>query len=235
MDESYDDEDEGHGYGMNETVFHVDESMLRKELRRLREAKGKRSKGGGIKDAKPNSFGGGSVEGLPSELNKLGESDKATKKVAEKALKVAQEATKTAQEERKARVEEARNNQALKNKIAESERAIATLREQLEEVNLFNAKLLYVNKLMQNRDLTARQQRAIVESLDSAKSVREAKLLFTSLTESLKSKSGSTVNEGRILGSSSRSTRSGSASASLNESVEADRWAILAGISRKGE
>jgi hypothetical protein len=81
---------------------------------------------------------------------------------------------------------------------------------------------------MQNRDLTTRQQRAIVESLDAAKSVREAKLLFTSLTESLKSKSG-TVNEGRIMGSSSRSTRSGGVS-NLNESVEVDRWGILAGI-----
>lgn len=222
----------------DEAVFHVDESMLRQELRRLREAKGKRSKGkgskGGILNAMPGSFGGGSVAGLPTELNKNSKSESATKKVAEKALKVAQEATKAAQEERKARVEEARNNQALKTRLVESEKAISAMREQLEEVNLFNAKLLYVNKLMQNRDLSARQQRAVVESLDAAKTVREAKLLYTSLTESLKSKSGSTMNEGRVFGSSSRSTKSGSAS-TLNESVEADRWAILAGINKKGE
>ena len=122
----------------------------------------------------------------------------------------------------------------LKTKLVESENSNSALREQLEEVNLFNAKLLYVNKLMQNRDLSARQQRVVVESLDAAKTVREAKLLYTSLTESLKSKSGSTMNENRVFGSSSRSTRSGSAS-TLNESVEADRWAILAGINKKGE
>ena len=233
MDESdYMEEDDiGH---MEEAVFHVDESMLRRELTRLREAKGKRAKGGGIKNAMPGSFGGGSVEGLPSELNQLGENERATKKVAVKALKVAQEATNAAQNERKARIKEARDNQALKTKLVESENSNSALREQLEEVNLFNAKLLYVNKLMQNRDLSARQQRAIVESLDAAKTVREAKLLYTSLTESLKSKSGSTMNENRVFGSSSRSTRSGSAS-TLNESVEADRWAILAGINKKGE
>ena len=226
MDESdYSDEEDD----MEEAVFHVDESMLRRELTRLREAKGKRAKGGGIKNAMPGSFGGGSVEGLPSELNQLGENERATKKVAVKALKVAQEATNAAQNERKARIKEARDNQALKTKLVESENSNSALREQLEEVNLFNAKLLYVNKLMQNRDLSARQQRAIVESLDAAKTVREAKLLYTSLTESLKSKSGSTMNENRVFGSSSRSTRSGSAS-TLNESVEADRWAILAGI-----
>ena len=231
MDESdYMDEEDD----MEEAVFHVDESMLRRELTRLREAKGKRAKGGGIKNAMPGSFGGGSVEGLPSELNQLGENERATKKVAVKALKVAQEATNAAQNERKARIKEARDNQALKTKLVESENSNSALREQLEEVNLFNAKLLYVNKLMQNRDLSARQQRAIVESLDAAKTVREAKLLYTSLTESLKSKSGSTMNENRVFGSSSRSTRSGSAS-TLNESVEADRWAILAGINKKGE
>jgi hypothetical protein len=206
--------------------------MLRAELRRLRESKGH-------PNAKKvaHNFGGGKatkhlvMQSKDSDLN-VNEGDEESEeaeKVAEKALRVAKKATEVAKEERNARVEEARKNQALKTKLAESDRANATLREQLEEVNLFNAKLLYVNKLMQNRDLTPRQQRAIVESLDSAKSVREAKLLFTSLTESLKPKSG-TVNEGRILGSSSRSTRSGSSPANLNESVEVDRWAILAGI-----
>ena len=213
-------------------TFHVDESMLRRELRRLREAKG--GGGKGIANPMASNFGGGKAVKHPVkdkfDLN-VNEGDEPTEadEVAEKALKVAKKATDVAKGEREQRIKEARMNRDLKSKLDESERANAVLREQLEEVNLFNAKLLYVNKLMQNRDLSTRQQRAIVESLDSAKSVREAKLLFTSLTESLKSKSG-TVNEGRILGSSSRSTRSASPAASLNESVEVDRWAILAGI-----
>jgi hypothetical protein len=233
MDDDDDDSDEDDDDDSDEgRSFHVDESMLRAELRRLREAKGH-------PNAKKvaHNFGGGKatkhlvMQSKDSDLN-VNEGDEESdeaEKVAEKALRVAKKATEAAKEERKARVEEARMNQALKTKLAEADHANATLREQLEEVNLFNAKLLYVNKLMQNRDLTPRQQRAIVESLDSAKSVREAKLLFTSLTESLKPKAG-TVNEGRILGSSSRSTRSASPQGNLNESVEVDRWAILAGI-----
>ena len=215
-------------------TFHVDESMLRRELRRLREAKnGKGKSAKGIKDAMAKNFGGGDVEGLPEELNQLSEAGaeelEEAEEVTHKALEVAKKATRAAKGEREARVKEARMNRALKSKLVEAAKEAVALREQLEEVNLFNAKLLYVNKLMQNRDLTPRQQRAIVESLDAAKSVREAKLLYTSLTESLKSKSG-TMTEGRILGSSSRSTRSASPAASLNESVEVDRWAILAGI-----
>ena len=38
------------------------------------------------------------------------------------------------------------------------------LKQQLSEMNLFNAKLLYVNKLMQNRNVSSKQQRAIVEA-----------------------------------------------------------------------
>jgi len=240
LDEVYEEEEEEEeeegDEEEDERTFHVDESMLRRELLRLREAKKGpvKGKGRGIANAMASNFGGGKagkhlvMQSKDTDLN-VNEGDEDandTEAVAKKALEVSKKAVKAAKSEREARVQEARMNRDLKAQLAETERANATLREQLEEVNLFNAKLLYVNKLMQNRDLTPRQQRAVVESLDAAKSVREAKLLYTSLTESLKTKTG-TVNEGRVLGSSSRSTKSGSA---VNESVEVDRWAILAGI-----
>ena len=235
-DEDEEDEDEGEMEDEGEKTFHVDESMLRRELSRLREAKkgAVRSKGRGISNAMAGSFGGGKagkhlvMQSKDTDLNVNEGDDEAdgNEAVAKKALEVSKKAIKAAKSEREARVQEARMNRNLKAQLTETERVNVTLREQLEEVNLFNAKLLYVNKLMQNRDLTPRQQRAVVESLDAAKSVREAKLLYTSLTESLKTKTGN-MNEGRVLGSSSRSTKSGSA---VNESVEVDRWAILAGI-----
>ena len=107
--------------------------------------------------------------------------------------------------------------------------AVSNLKEQLVEMNLFNAKLLYANKLMQNKNLTMKQQKAIVEALDNAKTLREAKLLFKSLTESLNRKSSKKLTEGslRTLGSSSRSTRSAQPAAN---GVEVDRWAVLAGL-----
>ena len=110
--------------------------------------------------------------------------------------------------------------------------ATKKLQSQLVEMNLFNAKLLYANKLMQNKNLTVKQQRAIVEALDNAKTLREAKLLYKSLSESLArrdQKSGNlseSVNR-TVLGSSSRSIRSAQPAKS---GVEVDRWAVLAGI-----
>ena len=116
-------------------------------------------------------------------------------------------------------------------RTVKAERAVTKLRSQLNEMNVFNAKLLFANKLMQNRDLSARQQRAIVEALDSAKTINEAKLLYKSLSTSL-TKGGKTLSEGksRLLASSSRSARSASPAKS---GAEVDRWAILAGISGK--
>lgn len=116
--------------------------------------------------------------------------------------------------------------------IEQYKQAIAELKGQLVEMNLFNAKLLYANKLMQNKDLNMKQQKAIVEALDNAKTLREAKLLFKSLTESLSRRTGSKkLSEGslRTIGSSSKSTRSATPK---NNGSESDRWAVLAGLSR---
>jgi hypothetical protein len=115
---------------------------------------------------------------------------------------------------------------------AEYKKAAEDMKQQLVEMNLFNAKLLYANKLLQNKNLTVKQQRAIVEALDNAKTLREAKLLYKSLSGSLarrgqSGKLSESVN--RTLGSSSRSTRSGQPSKS---GVETDRWAVLAGIGK---
>ena len=114
-----------------------------------------------------------------------------------------------------------------------AERKVKAARKELKESNLFNAKLLYVNKLMQSYDLNTKQQRAIVEALDNAKTLREAKLLYKSLSGSLarRGHGGKRLSESvrRTLGSSSRSTRSGQ---STNSGVETDRWAVLAGISK---
>tara|TARA_R110002074_G_scaffold300504_1_gene471969 strand:- start:712 stop:2388 length:1677 start_codon:yes stop_codon:yes gene_type:complete len=117
--------------------------------------------------------------------------------------------------------------------VAKYKGTVNALKKQLVEMNLFNAKLLYANKLMQNKNLTVKQQRAIVEAIDNAKTLREAKLLYKSLSESLTRRArGKKLNEGalRTLGSSSRSTRSAQPKSS---GVEVDRWAVLAGLPGK--
>ena len=112
----------------------------------------------------------------------------------------------------------------------------ATLRKKLAETNLFNAKLLFTNKLLQNESLSSRQKAQVIKQLDGAKTVREAKLVYESLSSTLGGASKTTVNENRdrsVIGSSSRTTRPASTSTTLNEGFESDRWAQLAGITKR--
>ena len=107
-----------------------------------------------------------------------------------------------------------------------------TLREKLAETNLFNAKLLFTNKLLQNESLTKRQKAEVIERLDVASNVREVKLVYESLVKTLQGGStGRQISESTnrsVVGSSSRPARP--AATTLNEGYEADRWAKLAGI-----
>jgi hypothetical protein len=140
---------------------------------------------------------------------------------------------------------EARRHRRTKQALNETKRIAArnartarAAKAELKESNLFNAKLLFVTKLLQQHNLNSKQQRAIVEAMDNAKTQREAKLLFTSLNESLnkrqaqklqESRKRQTLNESRTT-YSNRSLQSGQAA--RGNAVELDRWAVLAGIKK---
>jgi len=132
---------------------------------------------------------------------------------------------------RRQRMQEANKLKALKQRILIAEQTATAAQKELKESNLFNAKLLYVNKLMQQHNLNSKQQRTIVEALDNAKTLREAKLLYTSLTESLNKRKGkSNLSESvNRSGSASKSIRS---AAPIKNGSELDRWATLAGIKK---
>lgn len=120
-----------------------------------------------------------------------------------------------------------RTNRSQKEKLNKYRGAVNTLREQLEDLNLFNAKLLYVNKLLQNKYLNESQKKSVIKALDEAKTLSETKALYKSLTESLGS--SKTLNESKKFGSSSRATTSGSGLKTKSVG-ETDRWAKLAGL-----
>lgn len=70
--------------------------------------------------------------------------------------------------------------------LAEAYKVIKSLKGTINEVNLLNAKLLFSNKLFRNYELTNEQKMKVVETLDRTANVREVKLVFTTLAESLK-------------------------------------------------
>jgi len=75
---------------------------------------------------------------------------------------------------------------SLQAELAEALAVIKSLRGTINEVNLLNAKLLYTNKLFRSYNLTNEQKVKVVENLDRTNSVREVKLVYATLSESMK-------------------------------------------------
>lgn len=78
--------------------------------------------------------------------------------------------------------------ETVQGELSEAYSVIRFLRTKLNEVNLLNAKLLFVNKLFKKGELTESQKVRIIETFDRAKNVREAKLIYATLSESVNKK-----------------------------------------------
>jgi len=82
------------------------------------------------------------------------------------------------------KIEDAEVVESLQSELNEAMSTVQYLRDQLNEVNLLNAKLLYTNKLFNSFNLDQKQKLKVVETFDLAKSIREVKLSYTILSES---------------------------------------------------
>ena len=79
--------------------------------------------------------------------------------------------------------------------LAEAIETINTLRSELNEVNLLNAKLLYVNKLFKAKNLTESQKLKVIASFDKATNVKEAKVVFESLESAINTPAKKAIKE----------------------------------------
>ena len=72
--------------------------------------------------------------------------------------------------------------------LEEAYRVIKFMQSKLNEVNLLNAKLLFSNKLFRNYELNESQKMKVIENFDRANSLREVKLVYSTICESLTTK-----------------------------------------------
>jgi hypothetical protein len=236
-------DDEPLDLGEMEEVYEIDEASLRRELKRLR----KLNENDPTDGSGDSSFGDGSAEDemfvdvdeddlLNALADELGDAPMPDAGANQAPGGDAMPESYRRRARRRRATGRKGNNLAerrARRQARDYKKVAGQLKTQLVEMNLFNAKLLYANKLMQNRDLTAKQQRAIVEALDNAKTLREAKLLYKSLTSSLNKRSSKkNLSEGRStrsLGSASKSAQSAQPASGAGS---LDRWATLAGINQ---
>ena len=88
-------------------------------------------------------------------------------------------------EEEVSEEEEGEDHSELEAELEEAYSTIKQLQSTINEVNLLNAKLLYANKLFRGYTLTNEQKSKVVENLDRTTSVREVKLVYATLAESM--------------------------------------------------
>ena len=136
----------------------------------------------------------------------------------------------------KEKVEEGDSPEELEKDLNEAYKTIKSLQRTINEVNLLNAKLLFANKLFRAHNMTNEQKVKVIETLDRTKSVREVKLVFSTLAENFKYTTSSNkltkraISEG-IASKAVKSTKPAQAKAVINESVNfANRFKKLAGI-----
>ena len=117
----------------------------------------------------------------------------------------------------------------MKKELDEAYSALSTIKEELNEVNLFNAKLLYTNKIFKAKNLTESQKVKVLAAFDKAASVKEAKLVFETLSEGFKEKK-SPVNESLLRGSASKPAGIVEKKPIMEVNDQFSRWQKLAGI-----
>jgi hypothetical protein len=88
--------------------------------------------------------------------------------------------------------------------LEEANSTIEELRNELNEINLLNAKLLYTNKIFRNKSLTESQKVNVLTAFDKATTKKEAQLVYNTLTESLKASTATKAPLKESLGSASK-------------------------------
>ena len=72
-------------------------------------------------------------------------------------------------------------NKKLKETLSNYQQVVGSLKENVQDVNLSNARLLYTNRTLGNTSLNERQKQTIVEAISKAGSVEEARTIHETL------------------------------------------------------
>ena len=115
-----------------------------------------------------------------------------------------------------------KNEGSYKRKYHEAIKVVSKLKSVINEVNLLNAKLMYNSQLQRDFELSTNQKQKCIEALDNANSVREVKLIYNTIKESLNRPKRKQVTE--------TVTRPMKKASTANQFNFVPRWQQLAGL-----
>ena len=124
-----------------------------------------------------------------------------------------------------------RQREGVEEELNEALKAVKILRNQLQEVNLLNAKLLYVNKVFKSTNLSEGQKVNVIAAFDKAETVKEVKLVFETVSKNVVAKPAA-IKEHRSFASKATGNAQTTAPKEILSEVseQVARWQKLAGI-----
>ena len=139
------------------------------------------------------------LDELLAELDEMTEEANEGKHKDEMEEEVTEEVAEESVNEEKSEVED-------NTELTQALETIETLQAQLSEVNLLNAKLMYVNKVFKTNNLSEAQKVNVIAAFDKAETVKEVKLVFETVSDNVIAKpTKPTIKESK-LGSASKAT-----------------------------
>ena len=117
-----------------------------------------------------------------------------------------------------------------KDEMDEMKKEIEELASTLSETKLLNAKLLYTNKIFRAKNLNETQKVKVLEAFDKATSVRDAKLIYETLTTVKETKTAVTESMRGMASKAAGMAPEKKPILEVNDQFA--RWQILAGIKR---
>jgi hypothetical protein len=118
----------------------------------------------------------------------------------------------------------------MEEELAQALATIDELRSSIQEVNLLNAKLLYMNKVFKGTNLTESQKIDVVKTFDKAESAKEAKLVYESMITSFSKKAETKSNIKESVGFASKAVGmiTNSGAKVIETDAQYSRWDKLA-------
>lgn len=86
------------------------------------------------------------------------------------------------------RVADLKEDKAKDSDLEQALETIETLKKELNEVNILNSKLLYVNKIFKSNSLSESQKVNVIAAFDKAETVKEVKLVFETVADNIGTK-----------------------------------------------
>ena len=178
----------------------------------------------------------GGAAALMSKLEKMaakdpgGKADKVYKFLTSLGKAGSDAAGSGVKEDRRTDAEEEGYLDGMRDEKEDMMKEIEELASTLSETKLLNAKLLYTNKIFRAKNLNETQKVKVLEAFDKATSVRDAKLIYETLTTVKETKTAVTESMRGMASKAAGMAPEKKPILEVNDQFA--RWQILAGIKR---